>query len=58
MPPISDGMSGKGGGVMGNADHQSAAIFHNIVNAIGDSDADGIGTEVVIIEQRGANSQR
>ena len=50
MPPISDGMSGKGGGVMGNADHQSAAIFHHIVNAIGDSDAAGIGTEVVIID--------
>jgi hypothetical protein len=35
MPPISDGMSGNGGGVMGNADNQSAAIVHNIVNGIG-----------------------
>lgn len=50
VPPMSDGMGGKGGGVMGSADHQSAAILHDIVNAIGDSDADGIGTEVVIID--------
>ena len=50
VPPISDGMSGKGGGVMRNADHQGAGIFHHIVNAIGDSDAAGIGTEVVIID--------
>ena len=35
---------------MGNADHQSAAIFHNIVNPIRNGDADGIGAEVVIID--------
>ena len=38
MPPMSDGMSGKGGSVVGNADHQSTAIFHNIVNPIRNSD--------------------
>src|SRR6201981_1439074 len=43
-------MSGKGGSVMGNADHQSSAIFRKIVNPIGDGHPDGIGTEVVIID--------
>src|SRR6266849_5870211 len=50
VPPMSDGMSGKGGGVVGNADHQSTAIFHNIVNPIGNGDSAGIGAEVVIID--------
>ena len=31
VPPMSNGMSGKGGGIVGNADHQSPAIFQNIV---------------------------
>ncbi|MGA3090646.1 MAG: hypothetical protein ABSD75_18745 [Terriglobales bacterium] len=43
-------MSGKGGGIVGNADHQSPAIFQNIVNPIGNGDADGIGAEVVIAD--------
>src|SRR5713226_2985826 len=38
VPPMSDGMSGKGGGIVGNADHQSPAIFQNIVNSIGNGD--------------------
>src|SRR5216683_7536125 len=46
---MSDGMSGKGGGVVGNADHQSTAIFHNIVNPIRNGDPHGIGAEVVIV---------
>ena len=50
VPPMSDGMSGEGGGIVGNADHQSPAIFQNIVNPIGNGDAAGIGAEVVIID--------
>ena len=50
VPPMSDGMSSKGGSVVGNADHQSTAIFHNIVNPIRNSDPNGIGAEVVIID--------
>lgn len=49
VPPMSDGMSGKGGSVMGDADHQSKAIFHNIVNPLRNGDAYGIGAEVVIV---------
>src|ERR1700730_14495886 len=50
VPPMSDGMSGKGGSVMGNANDQGTAIFHNIVNPIRNSDPNGIGAEVVIID--------
>ena len=35
---------------MGNADHQSPAIFQNIINPVGNGDAYGIGAEVVIID--------
>src|ERR1700683_3790030 len=58
MPPMGDGMSGKGGGIVGNADHQSSAIFQNIINSIGDGDPDGIGAEVVIIDAKRADSQQ
>ena len=50
VPPMGDGMSGKGGSIVGNADHQSPAIFQNIVNPIGNGNAEGIGAEVVIID--------
>src|ERR1700675_4926971 len=46
-------MSGKGGSVMGDADHQSTAIFHNIVNPVRNGDPDGIGAEVVIVNTTG-----
>jgi hypothetical protein len=50
VPPMSDGMSGEGRGIVGNADHQSPAIFQNIINPVGNGDAYGIGAEVVIID--------
>ena len=50
VPPMSDGMSGKGGTVMGNANDEGAAIFHNIVNPIRNGDPNGISAEVVIID--------
>ena len=43
-------MSGEGGCVVRNADHQSAPIFMDIVDAIRDGDTDGIGAEIVIID--------
>lgn len=43
-------MSGEGGCVVGNADHQSAPIFMDIVDAVRDGDTDGIGTEIMIID--------
>ena len=35
---------------MRNADHQSTAIFMDIVDAVRDGDTDGIGAEIVIID--------
>ena len=35
---------------MGNADHQSTAIFPNIINPVRNGDPDGVGAEVVIID--------
>src|ERR1051326_4954765 len=45
-----DGMSGEGGLVVANADRQSAPIFVHIVDAVGDSYANGIGAEIVIVD--------
>src|SRR5260370_3164721 len=50
VTPMSDGMSGKGGSVMGNANDEGTAIFHNIVNPIRNGAPHGIGAEVVIID--------
>jgi hypothetical protein len=48
-PPMSDGMSREGGGVMGDADHDRPAIGEQIIDAVGNGDARGIGAEVVIV---------
>jgi len=48
---MGDGMSGKGRSVAGNADHQSTAIFHDVVNTVRNSDSDGIGKEVVSVRR-------
>jgi len=50
VPPMSDGMSGKGGSIVRDANHQSPTIFRNIVNSIGNGDTDGVGAKVVIID--------
>jgi hypothetical protein len=52
-PPMSDGMSREGGGVMGDADHDRPAIGEQIIDAVGNGDARGIGAEVVIVDQAG-----
>jgi hypothetical protein len=50
VPPMSDRVSGKSGSVVGNPDHHSPAIFGDIVNAVRNGNARGIGAEVVIID--------
>lgn len=50
-PPVSDGVSGKGGGVMRDADDDGTSIGEEIIDAVGDGDAGGIGAEVVIIDR-------
>lgn len=48
-------MSGEGGCVLGNTDHQSASILVHIVDALRDGNTAGVGAEVVIIDApRGA----
>ncbi len=48
LPPMGDGMSGKGGRVVGNTDDEGTAIFGDVINAIGNGDADGVGAKVVV----------
>jgi hypothetical protein len=52
-PPMSNGVSGEGGCVMGDADHDGASIGEQIINAVRDGDASGVGAEVVIVDQAG-----
>ena len=48
LPPMGDGMSGKGGRVVGDTHDEGTAIFGDVVNAIGNGDADGVGAKVVV----------
>ena len=51
LPPVSNSASGKSGCVVRNTDNDGPAVGDSIVNAVRDSDADGVGTEVVVINQ-------
>src|SRR5262249_26790331 len=50
-PPVSDGMNGKSRSVVGNTDHNRTAVGAQIVDAIGNGNANSIGPEVVVIDQ-------
>ena len=52
-PPMSDGVSGEGRCVMGDADYDGAAIGEQIIDAVRDGDTRGIGAEIVIVDQAG-----
>ena len=52
-PPMCDGVSRDGGGVMGDADHDGPSIGEQIIDAVRDGDARGIGAEVVIVDPAG-----
>jgi len=54
LPPVSDGMGGEGRGVVRNAHDEGTAILGEVVDAIGDGDADGVGAEVVVKDASGA----
>ena len=51
LPPMRDGVSGKGGGVMRDSDGNGTSIGKQIVNAVGYGDAGGVGAEIVIVDQ-------
>jgi len=53
LPPAGDGVRGKGGGVMRDAYEDRASVGEQIIDAVRDRDADGIGTEIVIIDAHG-----
>jgi hypothetical protein len=50
---MSNGVSGEGGCVMGDAHHNGASIGEQIINAVRDGNASGVGAEVVIVDQSG-----
>ncbi len=52
-PPMCDGVSREGGGVMGDAEHDRATIGEQIIDAIRDGDASGIGAEIVVVDPAG-----
>jgi len=52
-PPMGDGVSREGGCVMGDADHDGPSIGEQIIDAVRDGDARGIGAEVVIVDPAG-----
>ena len=47
-PPVSDGMSGKGGRVVRDANDNRAATGACVVDSVRDGDTQGIGAEVMI----------
>ena len=53
LPPASDGVGGEGGGVMRDADEDGASVGEQVIDTVRDRDADGIGTEIVIIDAHG-----
>ena len=53
LPPTGDGVGGEGCRIMRDADEDRASVGEQIIDAIRDGDADGIGTEVVIIDAHG-----
>ena len=52
-PPMGNGVSGKGGCVMGDANGDRTAIGQQIIDAIRDSDPGGVGAEIMIVDQTG-----
>jgi len=51
LPPVGDGVRGEGGGVMRDAYEDRATVGEQVVDAVWDRDADGIGTEIVIMDE-------
>jgi len=53
LPPTGNGVGGEGCRVMRDADEDQASVGEQVIDAIRDRDADGIGTEIVIIDAHG-----
>jgi len=53
LPPAGDGVRGEGGGVMRDTHKDGTSIGKQVIDTVRDRDADGIGTEIVIINFHG-----
>jgi len=53
LPPAGDGVGGKSCGVMRDAYEDRASVGEQVIDTVGDRDADGIGTEIVIMDAHG-----
>ena len=53
LPPAGDGVRGESGGVMRDTHKDRASIGKQVVDTVRDRDANGIGTEIVIIDAHG-----
>ena len=53
LPPTGDGVDGEGCCVMRDAYENRASVGEQVIDTIRDRDADGIGTEIVIIDVYG-----
>ena len=53
LPPMRNGVSGKGGCVVRDADRDRPSIGEQIVDAVRNGDAGGVRAEVVIVDQAG-----
>jgi len=53
LPPAGDGVGGKSCGVMRDAYEDRASVGEQVIDTVGDRDADGIGTEIVIVDANG-----
>src|SRR6516164_8592847 len=47
-------MGGKGGRIVGNTHDEGAAVLDDVIDAIGNGDADGVRAEVVVKDAAGA----
>ena len=53
LPPVGDGVGGEGCRIMRDAYEDRASVGDQVVDTVWDRDADGIGTEIVIIDAHG-----
>jgi len=50
LPPTSDGVDGKGCRIMRDAHEDRASVGQQVIDTVRDGYADGIGTEIVVID--------
>ena len=53
FPPTSDGVRGEGGGVMRDTHKNRTSVGEQVIDTVRNRDANGIGTEVVIVDAHG-----